>query len=110
MKFAQIYRKSMIPAVQVNKYTVSAFQLQQTFSKSVGFLMWSADNLDLYLAMMAHWIGRDEKTGVLTMKAMLIAFHYLPSRHTGEEIAKTMPYLIDCVKVAMASISVQLSQ
>ena len=39
MKFAQIYRRSMIPAVQVNRYTVSAFQLQQTFSKSVGFLM-----------------------------------------------------------------------
>jgi len=59
--------------------------------------------------MMAHWIGRDKKTGVLTMKAALIAFHYLPSRHTGKEIAKTMLYLIDRVEVVMASVSVQLS-
>jgi len=44
------------------------------------------------------------------MKAALIAFHYLPSRHTGKEITKTMLYLIDCVEVAMASVSVQLSQ
>jgi len=60
--------------------------------------------------MTAHWIGQDEKTGVLTMKAALIAFHYLPSHHTGEEIVKTMLYLIDRVEVAMASVSVQLSR
>ena len=59
--------------------------------------------------MMAHWIGRDEKSGMLTMKVVLIAFHHLPSRHTGEEIAKTMLYLIDRVEVMMANVSVQLS-
>ena len=43
------------------------------------------------------------------MKVALIAFHHLPSCHTGEEIAKTMLYLIDRVEVVMANVSVQLS-
>ena len=43
------------------------------------------------------------------MKVALIAFHHLPSCHMGKEITKTMLYLIDCVEVTMANVSVQLS-
>ena len=70
--------------------------------------LWSADNLDSYLAMTAHWIGRDEKTGGLTLKAALIAFHYLPTRHTGEELAKTMLRLIDRAEIAVTNVNIQL--
>ncbi|KIK13263.1 hypothetical protein PISMIDRAFT_85167, partial [Pisolithus microcarpus 441] len=49
--------------------------------------VWSADKLDSYFAMMAHWIGHESgnapHSGQLAMKAALIAFHYLPTSHTG---------------------------
>ncbi|KIK14686.1 hypothetical protein PISMIDRAFT_49034, partial [Pisolithus microcarpus 441] len=49
--------------------------------------MWSADKLDSYLVMMAHWIGHESGnapcSGQLAMKAALITFHYLPSSHMG---------------------------
>ncbi|KIK23163.1 hypothetical protein PISMIDRAFT_44712, partial [Pisolithus microcarpus 441] len=49
--------------------------------------VWSADKLDSYLAMTAHWIrhesGNAPHSGQLAMKAALIAFHYLPSSHMG---------------------------
>ncbi|KIK15655.1 hypothetical protein PISMIDRAFT_32405, partial [Pisolithus microcarpus 441] len=49
--------------------------------------VWSADKLDSYLAMTAHWIGHESgnalHSGQLTMKAALITFHYPPSLHTG---------------------------
>jgi len=57
--------------------------------------------------MMAHWIRQDGKTGALTLKAALIGFHYLPSWHTGEELAMTMLHLIDCVEIPMRGISVR---
>lgn len=55
--------------------------------------------------MTTHWIGWDEKTGGLTLKAALIGFHYLPSWHTGEELAMTMLHLIDHIEVPMGCIS-----
>ncbi|KIK18454.1 hypothetical protein PISMIDRAFT_82015, partial [Pisolithus microcarpus 441] len=52
--------------------------------------IWSADNLNSYLTVTAHWIGQDKKMAGLTLKAALIAFHHLPSCHTGNLIARTI--------------------
>ena len=68
--------------------------------------IWSADNLDSYLAMTAHWIGRDKKTGTLSLKVALIAFHRLPSRHTGAEIAQAVLHVIDRAEIGISSVSV----
>ncbi|KIK26914.1 hypothetical protein PISMIDRAFT_76968, partial [Pisolithus microcarpus 441] len=57
--------------------------------------MWSADKLNSYFAMMAHWIGHDQ----LVMKAALITFHYLPTLHMGKELANTILHLIDCAEI-----------
>ncbi|KIK22926.1 hypothetical protein PISMIDRAFT_47140, partial [Pisolithus microcarpus 441] len=47
--------------------------------------MWSADKLDSYFVMTAHWIGHElgnaPCSSQLAMKAALIAFHYLPTSH-----------------------------
>ncbi|KIK16520.1 hypothetical protein PISMIDRAFT_113223, partial [Pisolithus microcarpus 441] len=65
--------------------------------------VWSADKLDSYLVMMAHWIGHElgnaPHSSQLAMKAALIAFHYLPSLHTGKELAKAILHLIDCAEI-----------
>ncbi|KAI6008462.1 hypothetical protein EDC04DRAFT_2611004 [Pisolithus marmoratus] len=66
--------------------------------------IWSTDKLNSYLVMMAHWIGHESGSvqscsGQLTMKAALIAFHCLPTLHTGEEIAKAILHLIDHAEI-----------
>ncbi|KIK19935.1 hypothetical protein PISMIDRAFT_43100, partial [Pisolithus microcarpus 441] len=67
-------------------------QLRVELKRVVGVIsftadVWSADKLDSYLAMMAHWIGHESGnapcSSQLAMKAALIAFHYLPSSHMG---------------------------
>ncbi|KAI6097774.1 hypothetical protein EDD17DRAFT_1504918 [Pisolithus thermaeus] len=71
--------------------------------------MWSADKLDSYFAMTAHWIGHElgnaPQSGQLSMKAALITFHYLPSTsHMGEELAKTIFHLINCADIPVDKI------
>ncbi|KAF9223009.1 hypothetical protein BS17DRAFT_767389 [Gyrodon lividus] len=67
----------------------------------------SANKLNLYIAITAHWISQDsqgEHSNQLYMKTMLIAFHKLPAAHTSEEIAKVILYLIDHAKMPMDKI------
>ncbi|KIK22790.1 hypothetical protein PISMIDRAFT_11356 [Pisolithus microcarpus 441] len=65
--------------------------------------VWSADKLNSYLVMMAHWIGHElgnaPRSGQLAMKAALITFHYLPSSHMGEELAKAILHLTDHAEI-----------
>ena len=61
--------------------------------------IWSDDAYSPYLAIPAHWIAL--KGNSLKMKALLIAFHYFPSSHTGEAITKTILELLDWVEVTL---------
>lgn len=66
--------------------------------------MWSTNTLDSYLAITMHWIRRQSGTansGELVLRAALVAFHYLSSLHTSEEIAKAMIHLIDHAEIPM---------
>jgi len=66
--------------------------------------VWSANNFDSYIAMTAHWIGEDGPSNGLSLKTTLIAFHCLTSRHTGEQLTKTILQLIDCAVEARRSL------
>jgi hypothetical protein len=55
--------------------------------------------------MTAHWVARDGLSGGLTLKTALIAFHHLTSRHTGQELAKTMLHLIDRTEIPVSKVS-----
>ncbi|KAI6101866.1 hypothetical protein F5141DRAFT_1218057 [Pisolithus sp. B1] len=88
-------------------------QLRVELKRAVGVIsftadVWSADKLDSYLAMTAHWIGHELGNALhssqLTMKAALITFHYLPTLHMGKELAKTILHLIDCAKIPVDKI------
>jgi len=70
-------------------------QVSKVSKKAVGEIsitadVWSADNFDLYIAMTVHWIREDGPSNGLSLKTALIAFHHLTSRHTGEQLAKTI--------------------
>ncbi|KAI5991329.1 hypothetical protein EDC04DRAFT_2911606 [Pisolithus marmoratus] len=75
-------------------------QLRVELKRAIGAIsftadIWSADKLNSYLAMTAHWIGHESGgappcSGQLMMKATLITFHYLPTLHMGKEIAKAI--------------------
>lgn len=49
--------------------------------------IWSDDNLRPFLAITAHWIQR-LPGGLLVLRADLVAFSYIPSSHSGPNIAK----------------------
>ncbi|KAI6041936.1 hypothetical protein EDC04DRAFT_2601246 [Pisolithus marmoratus] len=86
-------------------FIVSNDQVRLELKRAIGVIsftadIWSADKLDSYLVMMAHWIrhesgGMQPHSGQLTMKATLITFHCLPTSHMGKEIAKAPLHLID---------------
>jgi len=67
--------------------------------------MWSLDNLDSDLAMTTHWIVQDEKTGVLSLKTVLITFHYISCKHTGEELSKLLLSILDDAKIPVEKVS-----
>ena len=48
-----------------------------------------------YLALTAHWIFLDKTSGCLLLKAALIGFHHLKKKHMGNNIARTILYLLD---------------
>ncbi|KAI6024540.1 hypothetical protein EDC04DRAFT_2606341 [Pisolithus marmoratus] len=96
-------------------FIVSDDQLRVELKRAVGVIsftadIWSADKLDSYLAMMAHWIGHElgsvqSHSGQLAMKAALITFHCLPTSHMGKEIAKAILHLIDHAEIPVEKIS-----
>lgn len=59
--------------------------------------IWSDQNRQSYLAITAHWIAKrgDTEVDVLTLKAALIAFHRLRSRHDGQSLADAVLHLLD---------------
>lgn len=44
---------------------------------------------------MAHWISKDDVTGYLKLNVGLIAFHHIPSTHTGSNLALIILHLLD---------------
>ena len=56
---------------------------------------WSSLNISSYLALTAHWISLDQSTKRLRLRAALIGFHRLKTKHTGINVAKTILYLLD---------------
>jgi hypothetical protein len=63
--------------------------------------IWSDQNRQPYLAITAHWIGNVEGTTALQLKAALIAFHRVRSRHDGKSLAETVLRLLDRAQVTV---------
>ncbi|KAG9310336.1 hypothetical protein JVU11DRAFT_9466 [Chiua virens] len=61
--------------------------------------IWSDDSYCPFLAITAHWIAVEG--GSLRMKALLIAFHYFPTLHTGKALAQTILELLDQAEVTL---------
>lgn len=49
--------------------------------------IWSAQNLQSYMAITAHYIMRDARTGRLELRSDLVAFRALDKSHTGAYLA-----------------------
>ncbi|KAI5981995.1 hypothetical protein EDC04DRAFT_2916032 [Pisolithus marmoratus] len=91
-------------------------QLRVELKRAIGAIsftadIWSANKVDSYLVMTTHWIGHESgsvqsSSGQLAIKAALIAFHCLPTSHTGEEIAKAILHLIDCAEIPVEKVHV----
>jgi hypothetical protein len=63
--------------------------------------IWSNQSRYPYLAVMAHWIGRDKVTQSLHLKSALIAFHRLRGSHNGERIARVVLHILDRVGITV---------
>lgn len=61
--------------------------------------MWSSDNLNSYIAVTAHWIAQDEKTGPLSMRTALIAFRHVLGEHTGEALGRLFLEILGDAKI-----------
>lgn len=67
--------------------------------------MWTDPNLFPYMAVTAHWLQLvTEKSGndsrlQLKLRADLIGFHRVPSRHTGEHLSVAFLYILDRIKI-----------
>ncbi|KIM52693.1 hypothetical protein SCLCIDRAFT_43256, partial [Scleroderma citrinum Foug A] len=48
--------------------------------------IWTDGNYCPFLTIMAHWISKDNVTGYLKLNMGLIAFHHIPSTHTGSNL------------------------
>jgi len=57
--------------------------------------VWSNGNMAAFLGLTAYWIHSDRMTGCLSLKAVLIGFNRLKKRHTGRNITRTIPFLLD---------------
>ena len=57
--------------------------------------IWSDQNCRPFLAMMAHWIAKDEWLNALELKMALIAFHRIHGKHNGETLAGAVLDLLD---------------
>ncbi|KAF9230026.1 hypothetical protein BU15DRAFT_57676, partial [Melanogaster broomeanus] len=67
--------------------------------------IWGDRSLQPYLALTAHWIAGDEKTGGLELKSALIGFHRVRGNHTGLVLARAILYLLDRAEVTMKVLS-----
>ncbi|KAF9503993.1 hypothetical protein BS47DRAFT_1308980, partial [Hydnum rufescens UP504] len=56
--------------------------------------IWTDGVLWPYLAVTAHWIQRCQD-GTLSLRADLIAFHYLPGSHDGKSICSAIWHLLE---------------
>ncbi|KAI6028114.1 hypothetical protein EDC04DRAFT_2573056 [Pisolithus marmoratus] len=79
--------------------------LKADLKKAIGRIsftsdIWSADSLNLHLAVTSHWIRQDKNMTGLMLGATLIAFHHLPSCHILQ--------VIDHVEVTMENVSTQV--
>ena len=67
--------------------------------------MWSDPNLWQYMAVTVHWLQfvmEDTGNGPqpqLELRADLIGFHCVLTRHTGEHLAGAFLFILDCIKI-----------
>lgn len=57
--------------------------------------LWSDSNLRPFLALTAHWLGREEPGSRLVLKTALFAFHNVTGKHDGQNLAKISARLMD---------------
>ena len=57
--------------------------------------IWSDQNRRSYLAITAHWIVNNHKTGTLKYRTALIAFHRLHGGHDGKTVGEIVVNLLD---------------
>ena len=66
---------------------------------------WSDSNLMPFMAITAHWTDhrtKDTQQGqryILGLNSELIAFHCIPSRHTGDHLAMVFMSMLDRYKI-----------
>ena len=66
---------------------------------------WSNSNLMLFMAITAHWTDHHTKNTqqgqqyILSLNSELIAFHHIPSRHTGDHLAMVFMNMLDRYKI-----------
>ena len=48
-----------------------------------------------FLALTAHWISKGSDASTLKLKMALIAFHHVPSSHTGEYLGEKIFELLE---------------
>jgi hypothetical protein len=57
--------------------------------------LWSNSNLRPFLALTAHWLGRDAPGSPLRLKTALFAFHNVMGKHDGKNLADISVHLMD---------------
>src|SRR5713226_4581775 len=68
---------------------------------SITMDVWSDQNRQPFLAMMAHWVAKVKGTTALQLKTALIAFHRLGGRHDGKTLAETVMKLLDRAQITV---------
>lgn len=74
--------------------------------------LWTDPNLFPYMAVTAHWlqlVNEDSGNGPrqqLKLRADLIGFHRVPTRHTGENLATAFLYVLDRTKISWKVLAV----
>ncbi len=68
--------------------------------------LWTDPNLFPYMAVTAHWlqlVDEDSSNGPrqqLKLRADLIGFHRVPTRHTGDNLAIAFLSILDHIKIS----------
>ncbi len=67
--------------------------------------MWTDTKQRSFMAVTAHWIQEETiQTSFgsqvrLKMQTVLIGFHHVPGRHTGEHLAEAFIFILECVGI-----------
>src|SRR6266481_2043555 len=61
--------------------------------------LWSDNDWTSYLALTAHWIGRN-RSGNLELQSGLLGFSHFSGAHMGEGLVKALMMLLDCASIA----------